>query len=102
MSFGARLLQIVTGKPVFRSATTEAAALGLVFWRLARSGLHADARQAARAMARLLPRAFEPDPSRHAFYTHLFEEVYRPLFPALQPYLDRLTRLSGAQESGGT
>jgi hypothetical protein len=42
-----------------------------------------------------------PDPSRHAFYSRLLEEVYRPLFPALQPYLDRLPCLTGAQESGG-
>jgi sugar (pentulose or hexulose) kinase len=96
-----QIIADVTGKPIFRSTTAEAAALGAGILAAASSGLYTDARQAARAMVHLLPRPFEPDPSRHAFYTSLFEEVYRPLFPALQPYLDRLTRLAGTQESGG-
>jgi xylulokinase len=96
-----QIIADITGKPVFRSTTTEAAALGAGILAAVAAGLYPDARQAAGAMTRLLPRPFEPDPSRHAFYTQLFEEVYRPLFPALQPYLDRLTRLAGAQESGG-
>lgn len=96
-----RIIADVTGKPVFRSTTAEAAALGAGILAAASSGLYTDARQAARAMVHLLPRPFEPDPSRHAFYSRLFEEVYRPLFPALQPYLDRLTRQAGTQESGG-
>lgn len=96
-----QIIADITGKPVFRSKTVEAAALGAGILAAAASGLHTDARQAACAMSHLLPRPLEPDPSRHAFYTRLFEDVYRPLFPALQPYLDRLTRLAGAQESGG-
>ena len=45
-------------------------------------------------MAHLEPEAQQPDPARHAIYSRLYEEVYRHLFPALQPYLDRLTELA--------
>jgi sugar (pentulose or hexulose) kinase len=97
-----QIIADVTGKPVFRTATTEAAALGAGILAAAASGLYPDARQAAAGMTRLLPNPFEPDPSHNAFYSHLYEDVYRPLFPALQPCLDRLALLSGAQESGGS
>jgi sugar (pentulose or hexulose) kinase len=96
-----QIIADVTGKPVFRSATAEASALGAGILAASASGWFPDSRQAAHAMTHILPRPFEPDPSRHAFYTHLFEQVYRPLFPALRPYLDRLTCLATAQESGG-
>ncbi len=89
-----RIIADVTGKPVFRAETTEAASLGAGILAAAASGCHAGVREAAREMTRILPRPAEPDPSRHDFYTRLFEEVYRPLFPALQIYLDRLTSLS--------
>jgi sugar (pentulose or hexulose) kinase len=96
-----RIIADGTGKPVRRASTTEAAALGAGILAAAAAGLHPDVPTAAAAMTRLQPAPFEPDPSRHAFYTRLFEQVYRPLFPALQPCLDRLAEHSGAQESGG-
>ena len=37
---------------------------------------------------------FEPDERRHAVYTRLYDDVYRHLYPALQPYLHRLTQLT--------
>lgn len=80
----------VTGKPVLRAATTDAAALGAGILAAAAAGCYADARQAAQGMTHILPEAIEPEPARHDFYSRLFEEVYRPLFPALQPVLDRL------------
>ena len=51
-------------------------------------------------MSRILPKPTEPDPSRNDFYNRLFEEVYRPLFPALQLYLDRLAAMSNFNPSG--
>lgn len=89
-----QIIADVTGKPVFQAATTDAAALGAGILAAAASGCHADVRQAAHEMTRILPQPAEPDPSRHDFYSRLFEEVYRPLFPAVQVYLDRLTSLS--------
>ncbi len=89
-----QIIADVTDKPVFRAGTTEAAALGAGILAAATTGCYNDVGQAAREMTHLLPRPCEPDPFRHAFYLRLFEEVYRFLFPTLQPYLERLTSLS--------
>jgi len=94
-----RIIADATGKPVFRAATAEAASLGAAILAAAGAGCFAGIREAAREMTSILPEPAEPDPSRHAFYTRLFEEVYRPLFPALQPYLNRLTSLSAKDAS---
>ena len=95
-----RIIADITNKPVFRATTPDAAALGAGILSVAAAGTYADARQAAQEMTHILPRPFEPDPSRHDFYNSLFEEVYRPLFPALQLYLDRLTSMSKPGASG--
>ena len=95
-----QIIADVTNKPVFRATTTDAAALGAGILAATAAGYYADARQAAQEMAHILPQPFEPDSSRHAFYSGLFEEVYRPLFPALQLYLDRLTSMSNFSLSG--
>jgi hypothetical protein len=44
------------------------------------------------------PRGFatEPDGGRRAFYRQIYEDVYRPLFPAVRPMMDRLTSLCEA------
>ncbi len=91
-----RWLQImadVTGKPVYRSAVTDAAALGAAILAATGAGLFPDARAAAQAMTRIAPEPFTPDAARHTFYSQLYTEVYRALFPAVQPYLQRLTAL---------
>jgi sugar (pentulose or hexulose) kinase len=83
----------ITDKPVFRATTTEAAALGAGILAATAVGCYANAREAAEEMTHLLPQPIEPDALNHAFYNRLFEEVYRPLFPALQLYLDRLASI---------
>jgi sugar (pentulose or hexulose) kinase len=85
----------VTGKPVVRSSTGEAAALGAAVLAAAAAGLHPDVPRAARAMTRLLPDRLRPDPRRHEQYLRLYEDVYLHLFPALQPHLRRLAELGG-------
>jgi sugar (pentulose or hexulose) kinase len=90
-----QIIADVTDKPVWRATASEATALGAGILAATAAGFYPDARQAARGMTQVLPGPLEPDPSRHDLYSRLFEEVYRPLFPALQPYLDRLTALSG-------
>ncbi len=94
-----QIIADITNKPVFRAATTDATALGAGILAATAVGCYADVHQAAQEMTRILPQPNEPDASRHAFYNRLFEEVYRPLFPALQPYLDRLASLSNFNPS---
>ncbi len=92
-----RWLQIiadVTGKPVYRSAVTDAAALGAGILAATGVGLFPDVRAAAGVMTRTLPEPFMPDDARHTFYSRVYTEVYRALFPAVQPYVQRLTALT--------
>jgi len=92
-----QIIADVTGKPVFCASTSEAAALGAGILAAVGAGCFADVRQAARAMTRILPQPIKPNPSRYKCYTRLFEEVYRPLFPAIQPCLDRLASISDSE-----
>ncbi|MCX7682916.1 MAG: FGGY family carbohydrate kinase [Anaerolineae bacterium] len=89
-----QIIADVTGRPVYRATTTEAAALGAAILAALGVGLFADAHTAAAAMTSVEPEPLTPDPARHKFYSQLYTEVYRPLFPAVQPYLQRLTALS--------
>jgi sugar (pentulose or hexulose) kinase len=98
-----RWLQIVadvTGKSVYRAMTTEAAALGAGILAATGAGLFPDVRAAAEAMTRIAPDPLLPDDARHEVYSRLYAEVYQHLFPALQPYLKRLTALAENTTSG--
>lgn len=94
-----QIIADITNKPVFRATTTEAAALGAGILAATAVGCYANAREAAQEMTHILPQPIEPNVSDHAFYSRLFEEVYRPLFPALQIYLDRLASVSTSNRS---
>jgi len=89
-----RIMADVLGKPVHRSATSETAALGAGILAASAAGLYSNVNEATDAMTRTEPVPVEPDARRHEFYTQLYEQVYRHLFPALQPYLHRLTELA--------
>jgi sugar (pentulose or hexulose) kinase len=92
-----QIIADITNKSVYRATTPDAAALGAGILAATAAGFYPDARQATQAMTRILPHPFEPNSSNHDFYNHLFEEVYCPLFPALQPYLGRLTSMSNSR-----
>ena len=49
-------------------------------------------RQTASAMTHTAER-FDPQPATQRIYDRLFREVYKPLFPTLQPLVDRLMEL---------
>ncbi len=89
-----QMIADITNKPVFRAAATEAAALGAGILAATAAGCYANTHEAAQAMTHILPQPLKPNAVNHAFYNRLFEEVYRPLFPALQLYLDRLAVIS--------
>jgi hypothetical protein len=42
---------------------------------------------------------FAPDLEKHAIYDQLFREVYRPLYPTLQPLIRRLAELTRNSDS---
>ena len=83
----------VTGKQVYRANTTEAAALGAGILAAYAVGWYPSVQQAAQAMSRLLPNPFQPDPKQYDLYTRIYEEVYRHLFPALQPFLTQIPNI---------
>jgi xylulokinase len=85
----------ITGKPVMRAGTAEATNLGAGILAAAAAGWYPSILAAADAMT-TTGRVFEPDGATQAVYDRLYREVYVHLFPALQPYLDKLTELSQA------
>jgi len=89
-----QIIADVTGKPIFRSRNVETAALGAAILAAQAAGLYGNVQEAAEAMTCTEARSFEPDVRRHDIYSRLYEQVYRHLFPSLQPYLDRLTELT--------
>jgi xylulokinase len=92
-----QIIADITGKPVYRATTPEASALGAGIQAAWGVGLFDDVRDAARAMTHIAIAPFKPDEERHTFYTRLYDDVYRHLFPALQPYVQRLTKETEAE-----
>ncbi len=83
----------VTGKAVTVGQSAEATCLGAAILAASAAGLYPGIRQAAAAMVHL-GQTYQPHGKTGLIYDRLFEEVYRHLFPALRPYLDRLTALT--------
>jgi sugar (pentulose or hexulose) kinase len=92
-----QILADVTGVPVTRSATAEATCLGAGILAAAAAGWYPDPICAAGAMTHAAER-FTPNPEAHAIYERLFTEVYQPLFPTLQPLINRLAQLTRGAE----
>ncbi len=89
-----QIIADVTGKPVYRTHTHEATALGAGILAAYAAGWYSDVPQAAGEMVHHEERFFEPDGDRHDTYSHIYEEVYRHLFPSLQEHLSRLADLT--------
>jgi sugar (pentulose or hexulose) kinase len=89
-----QIIADITGKPVYLSHTVETAALGAGILAASAVGLYPDIGTAAERMTAIQPHPTLPDLASHASYSHLYEEVYRHLYPALRPYLARLTELT--------
>jgi xylulokinase len=88
-----QILADVTGIPVLRSTTREATCLGAGILAAVGAGWYADVEAAAQAMTGTAE-CFSPDPANGERYGALYTDVYRALFPTLQPALDRLARLT--------
>jgi xylulokinase len=88
-----QIIADICGKPVIRSASPEATCLGAAILAAVSAGFYGSAREAAAGMVRL-GEIHRPDPERQEFYDRLYGEVYRHLFPALRPFIDRLAELT--------
>ncbi len=93
-----QIIADITGKPVYRTHSPEATALGAGILAAGATGLHPDIRTAAQAMVHLDPAFFTPNPEKHAFYSRLYQDVYQHLFPALRSYMARLTEIMADYE----
>lgn len=88
-----QIIADVTGVPVLRSTSTEATCLGAGMLAATAAGWYADLHTAAHAMSATAAR-FTPEPATQARYDRLYREVYQPLFPTVQPLVDRLAVLA--------
>ena len=84
-----QILADVTGVQVLRAATPEATCLGAGILAAAGVGWYPDVEQAAQAMTRTTD-GFSPRPDTAPTYEALYTDVYRHLYPILQPLLHRL------------
>ncbi len=89
----------VTGVPVVRSTSAEATCLGAGILAAVAAGWYGDPAAAAAQMTGTAER-FDPQPEAQSLYDRLYREVYQPLFPALQTYVDRLTELTSGGDDG--
>ena len=78
----------ITGIPVITPRITEAAAFGAALLAGAGAGLWSSAAEGAEHFLELTD-TYEPDASRHAAYSELYEG-YRELYPAVAPISQRL------------
>jgi len=96
-----QIMADVLGAPVVRAHTAEATNLGAGILGAYGIGWYGSVEEAAAAMTDVAER-FEPDAATGRVYDRLFEEVYRPLFPAVQGPLDRLAEIRGDGDDGGS
>ena len=90
-----QIIADVTGIPVSRSETVEAAALGAGILAAAGAGLFPDAASAALAMTPPLIEPLAPDAAAAERYDRLYE-VYRGLYPTLRHTFSALAEVDEA------
>ena len=96
-----QIIADVTGKPIYRSDTSEATALGAGVIAACGAGLFPDFQTAATAMSAPIQEHFLPRPNQARQYSQLYREVYRKLFPAVQGLMRCLEGMTkGDQYSG--
>jgi sugar (pentulose or hexulose) kinase len=87
-----QIMADVLGRTVTRAHTVEATNLGAGILAAYGVGWYGSVEDAAAAMTDVAGR-FQPDDRNAGLYETLFNEVYKPLFPAIQPRLRRLAQL---------
>lgn len=88
-----QIMADVLGAPVLRARSADATNLGAAILAGFAVGWFSSVADAAEAMTGTAD-LFEPAETERAAYDRLYDQVYRHVFPALRPYVDRLTELS--------
>jgi sugar (pentulose or hexulose) kinase len=90
-----QIMADVLGATVTRARSAESTNLGAGILCACGVGWYSSVEEAAAAMTEVAE-SFHPEDSVSRLYDALFTEVYRPLFPAIQPQLQRLSQLRAA------
>jgi sugar (pentulose or hexulose) kinase len=93
------IIASVTGKPVHRLESPEAAALGAGMLAAAGAGIFPGVAEAVQGMSKRNPRVFSPSDGAAARYDRLYEEVFVGLYPSLRSTLSRIAELCGNDSS---
>ncbi|HEX7950534.1 MAG TPA: FGGY-family carbohydrate kinase [Candidatus Limnocylindrales bacterium] len=84
----------IFGLPVAKVHTHETSGLGAAIDAAVGLGLHPDVQTAVNAMIRV-GEVRDPDPATHVIYEALFRDVYRRMYPRLQPLYRNIRRITG-------
>ncbi len=95
-----QIMADVLGTTVTRAHTAEATNLGAGILCAFVVGWYPSVEEAAAAMTDVAE-SFQPEDRARVLYDNLFAQVYRPLFPAIQPHLQRLAQLRAETAEGG-
>ncbi len=87
-----QIMADVLGATVIRAHTAEATNLGAGILCAVGVGWYPSVEEASAAMTDVAG-SFQPDDRARKLYDNLFTQVYRPLFPAIQPQLQQLWKL---------
>jgi xylulokinase len=89
-----QIISDITGHTLHRTNTSEATALGAGVIAAYGTGLFDDLHTAADQMTGGLRDHFQPDPNNHRQYSRLYQDVYKDLFLAIQPFSQRLAEIT--------
>lgn len=86
-----QIIADVTGKAVHRSEVADATALGAGMICAYGAGLFTQMKDAANAMSSGCRDTYQPNHKITPLYSQMYTEVYKNLFPRLQPYISDLS-----------
>ena len=95
-----QIIADICGRPVVTLTSPEATALGAGVLAAAACGWFPDCRKAAAAMS-VADKRWVPDSKNREIYERIYTEVYRSLFPAIRPLIDRLGEINRNRRSAG-
>jgi xylulokinase len=90
-----QIMTDVLNAPAALARSADATNLGAAILAATAAGWFPDVPAAARAMTGETAH-HRPDPATAGRYDVLYREVYKPLFPAVRPLMDRLTELTAS------